>query len=69
MEKAKFRVSILSRIDSNVNRFKSYQLLSFVIPFFRVKCSSYLKELAYILNPFYICINCLIDLIMSCRMD
>ena len=65
MEKAKFRVSILSRIDSNVNRFKFYQQSSFVIPFFRVKCLSYLKELAYTLNPVFRFVNCLIELMLE----
>ena len=65
MEKAKFRVSILSRIDSNVNRFKFYQQSSFVIPFFRVKCLSYLKELAYTLNLVFRFVNCLIELMLE----
>lgn len=65
MEKTKFRVSLLSRIDSNVNRFKSCQLSSFVIPYFSTKCSSYLKELAYILYPVFRLINYLIGVILE----
>lgn len=65
MEKTKFRVSPLSRIDSNVNRFKSCQLASFVIPYFSTKYSSYLKELAYILYPVFRLINYLIGVILE----
>ena len=52
-------------IQKLINRFKFYQLSSFAIPFFRVKWSSYIKELAYILNPIFRLINCLDDLILE----
>ena len=61
--KSKFKVSFLSRIDSNISRFKFYRLSDFVIPFFRVKCSSYSTVLPYLLSPIFRHINCLADLI------
>ena len=50
---------------SNVDSFKLYHLSSFVIPFFRIKSSSYTKELAFISSSTFKYINCLIALTLA----
>ena len=66
--KLKFRVSFFSNIDSKVNickriKLSTYQVLWF--PFFRVKVSSYPKELALTLSPLLRHISWMIDLILE----